>query len=64
MMLMMLMHLITNMGYYSVVLELGAIVTLDHQYVLTILVLHFIGEVFDGLLSLTLVCQEKDPSVS
>jgi hypothetical protein len=56
--------LLTEKIIQGVVLELGAIVTSDHQYVLTILALHFIGEVFDGLLSITLVSQEKDPSVS
>jgi hypothetical protein len=48
--------LITKKIIQGVVLELGAMVTLDHQYVFTILSLHFIGEIFDGLLSLMLVC--------
>jgi hypothetical protein len=56
--------LITKKIIQGVVLELGAIVTLDHQYILTILMLHFIGKVFDGLLGLMLVREEIDPSVS
>jgi hypothetical protein len=48
----------------GVVLELGAIVTLDHQYILTILTLLFIGEVFEGLLDLMLVFEEIDPYIS
>jgi hypothetical protein len=48
--------LITKKIIQGVVLELGAIATSDHQYVFTILMLHFIGEIFDGLLGLMLVC--------
>jgi hypothetical protein len=39
---------ITKEIIQGVVLERGAIVTSDHQYILTILTLNFIGEVFDG----------------
>jgi hypothetical protein len=56
--------LITKEVIQGVVLELGAIVTSDHQYILTILTLHFIGEVFDGLLGLMLVLEEIDSCVS
>jgi hypothetical protein len=56
--------LITKKIIQGVVLELGTIVTLYHQYILTILALHFIGEIFDGLLGLMLVLEEIDPSVS
>jgi hypothetical protein len=48
----------------GVILELGVIVTSYHQYILTILTLHFIGEVLDGLSSLILVLEEKDPCIS
>jgi hypothetical protein len=56
--------LITKEIIQGVVLELDAIVTLDYQYILTILTLHFIGEVFDGLLGLMLVLEEIDSCVS
>jgi hypothetical protein len=49
--------LITKESIQGVVLELDAIVTSDHQYILTILTLYFIGEVFDGLLGLMLVLE-------
>jgi hypothetical protein len=39
---------ITQEVVQGVVLELGAIVTLNHQYILAILTLNFIGEVNDG----------------
>jgi hypothetical protein len=48
--------LITKKIIQGVVLELGAMVTSDHQYVFTILTLHFIGGIFDGLLGLMLLC--------
>jgi hypothetical protein len=56
--------IITKEVIQGVVLELGAIVTSDHQYILTILTLHFIGEVFGGLLGLILVLEEIDSCVS
>jgi hypothetical protein len=55
---------ITKEIIQGVVLERGTIVTLDHQYILTILTLNFIGEVFDGFLGLMLVLEEIDPCVS
>jgi hypothetical protein len=56
--------LITKEIIQGVVLELGVIVTSDHQYILTILTLHFIGEVFEGLLGLMLVFEEIEPCIS
>jgi hypothetical protein len=56
--------LITKEVIQGVVLELGAIVTPDHQYTLTILTLHFICEVYEGFLGLMLVLEEVDPCVS
>ena len=55
--------LLTKKFIEGVVLELGAIVTSYSLDQLVVLPLHFIREVNDTLLSLTLVLEEENPSV-
>jgi hypothetical protein len=55
---------ITKEDIQGVVLELGVIVTSNHQYIFTILMLNLIGEVLNGLLGLMLVLEEIDPCIS
>ena len=56
--------LLTKKFIEGVVLELGAIVTSYSLDQLVVLPLHFIREVDDTLLSLTLMLEEENPSVS
>ena len=60
----MLDPLITQELIKGIVLELGSIVASDELVILLMLALHLVGEVDKGLLSLTLVLEEVDPSVS
>jgi hypothetical protein len=55
---------ITKEVIQGVVLELGAIVTSNHQYIFTILMFNFIGEALNGLLDLMIVLEEIDPCIS
>src|SRR3990170_4841092 len=56
--------LVTKKLIQGVVLELGAVVTSNHQYLCFMLTLSFISKVDDGLLGLTLPFEEVYPSVS
>ena len=60
----MLAPLITKKLIQGVVLELGAVVTSDHQNLCLMLSLSFICKVDDGFLGLTLLLEEVYPSVS
>ena len=56
--------LITEKLIQGVVLDLGAVVTSDHQNLCFMLSLSFICKVDDGLLGLTLLLEEEYPGVS
>ena len=58
----MLDPLITQELIKGIVLELGSIVASDSLDCLLMLALHLIGEVDEGLLGLTFVLEEVDPS--
>ena len=56
--------LITKKFIQGVVLELGVVVTPNSQYLCIVLMLSFVGKLDDGLLGLTLLLEEIDPSIS
>src|SRR5664279_2516029 len=56
--------LITKKPFHGVVLELGTVVTSNHQYLLFELTLSHVDEVNDSLLSPTLLIEEINPCVS
>jgi hypothetical protein len=56
--------LVTKKLIQGVVLELGAVVTSNHQNLCFMLTLSFICKVDDGLLSLTLALEEIYPCIS
>ena len=60
----MLDPLITQELVKGIVLELGFVIASDVLDVLLMFSLHLGGEVDEGLLGLTLVLEEEDPSVS
>ena len=62
--ILMLNPLFTKKIIQALVLKLGAVVTSYGQYGETMLALDHIGEVDDGLLSLTLQLEEINPSIS